>query len=232
MSRKAKTGLSKPRGKGGNRKRAAPSPGLFGRLARLVRWSLVAAIWGFVILGTVLAWYAYDLPDVEGLARATRQPSISLFAADGSPISTSGEVYGRSVKVSQLPPLLPRAVLAVEDRRFYRHWGIDLRGLVRAFFVNVRAGGVVQGGSTITQQLAKVLFLTPERTLKRKIQEALLAMWLETKFSKDEILSLYLNRVYLGSGTYGVDAAARGGGLYRAWRAAWNGRSWLCVTSL
>ncbi len=99
--------------------------------------------------------------------------------------------------------------MAVEDRRFYRHWGIDLRGLARAVWVNLRVGEVVQGGSTITQQLAKVLFLTPERTFKRKVQEALLALWLERKFTKDEILSLYLNRVYLGSGTYGVDAAAR-----------------------
>jgi len=157
----------------------------------------------------VLAWYAYDLPDIEGLAKATRRPSISLVAIDGSPLSSTGEVYGRTVTVAQVPPVLPQAVLAVEDRRFYRHWGIDLRGLARAFWVNLRAGEVVQGGSTITQQLAKVLFLTPERTLDRKIQEALLAMWLETRFSKDEILSLYLNRVYLGSGTYGVDAAAR-----------------------
>jgi penicillin-binding protein 1A len=213
MSQKGKTGRAKPTGSRGkadkSRKRPPRSLSLAGRVTRLFRWSLIAAIWGFVLLGSVLAWYAYDLPDVERVARATRQPSISLLAADGSPISSTGEIYGRTVKVAQLPPVLPHAVLAVEDRRFYRHWGIDLRGLARAFWVNLRAGGVIQGGSTITQQLAKVLFLTPERTLKRKIQEALLAMWLETKFTKDEILSLYLNRVYLGSGTYGVDAAAR-----------------------
>jgi penicillin-binding protein 1A len=213
MSQKGKTGRAKPKGSRGkadkSRKRPPRSLSLAGRVTRLFRWSLIAAIWGFVLLGSVLAWYAYDLPDIEGVARATRQPSISLLAADGSPISSTGEIYGRTVKVAQLPAVLPDAVLAVEDRRFYRHWGIDLRGLARAFWVNLRAGGVIQGGSTITQQLAKVLFLTPERTLKRKIQEALLAMWLETKFTKDEILSLYLNRVYLGSGTYGVDAAAR-----------------------
>jgi penicillin-binding protein 1A len=194
MPRKTKAGRAKAKGVRGKadsrRKRPAPATGLAGRLARLFRWSLVLAIWGFVLLGS-------------------RQPSISLLAADGSPISSTGEVYGRTVKVAQLPPVLPHAVLAVEDRRFYRHFGIDLRGLARAVWVNLRAGEVVQGGSTITQQLAKVLFLTPERTLKRKVQEALLALWLERKFSKDEILALYLNRVYLGSGTYGVDAAAR-----------------------
>ncbi len=213
MSQKGKTGGAKPKGTRGkaakSRKRAPRSRSLAGHVTRLVRWSLIAGIWGFVLLGSVLAWYAYDLPDIEGLAKATRRPSISLLAVDGSPISSTGEVYGRTVTVARLPPVLPHAVLAVEDRRFYRHWGIDLRGLARAFWVNLRAGAVIQGGSTITQQLAKVLFLTPERTLERKVQEALLAMWLETKFTKDEILSLYLNRVYLGSGTYGVDAAAR-----------------------
>ena len=211
MSRKGKTDRANgARGKGGRqRKRSAGSRGLAGRLTRLVRWSLIAGIWGFVLAGLLLAWYAYDLPDIEGLAKATRQPSITLLAADGSPIASTGEVYGRTVTVAQLPPALPHAVLAVEDRRFYQHWGIDLRGLARALWTNLRAGEVVQGGSTITQQLAKVLFLTPDRTLRRKAQEALLAMWLETRFTKDEILSLYLNRVYLGSGTYGVDAAAR-----------------------
>ncbi len=211
MSRKGKTDRANgTRGKGGRKpKRSAGSRGLASRLTRLVRWSLIAGIWGFVLAGLLLAWYAYDLPDIEGLAKATRQPSITLLAADGSPIASTGEVYGRTVTVAQLPPALPHAVLAVEDRRFYQHWGIDLRGLARALWTNLRAGEVVQGGSTITQQLAKVLFLTPDRTLRRKAQEALLAMWLETRFTKDEILSLYLNRVYLGSGTYGVDAAAR-----------------------
>ncbi|MEE8228158.1 MAG: PBP1A family penicillin-binding protein [Kiloniellales bacterium] len=212
MARKVKP--SEKSGKKGRRGKAkkpakSQSPGFFQRVALLVRWSLIAAIWGFVLLGSVLAWYAYDLPDIEGLASASRRPSITLLAADGSPLASIGGVYGRTVKVADLPPALPRAVLAVEDRRFYRHWGIDLRGLARALWVNLWAGQVVQGGSTITQQLAKILFLTPDRTLERKVQEALLAAWLETKFTKDEILSLYLNRVYLGAGTYGVDAAAR-----------------------
>jgi len=211
MTGKDKTGRAKGKASRDRpgRGRKAPARSLAARVTRWVRWSLIAGIWGFVLAGLVLAWYASDLPDIEGLAKATRQPSISLLAADGTPIASSGEVYGRMVTVAQLPPALPHAVLAVEDRRFYRHWGIDLRGLARALWINLKAGEVVQGGSTVTQQLAKVLFLTPERTVRRKVQEALLALWLETRFTKDEILSLYLNRVYLGSGTYGVDAAAR-----------------------
>jgi penicillin-binding protein 1A len=108
-----------------------------------------------------------------------------------------------------MSPYLPLAVLAIEDRRFYTHWGVDLLGIARAAFTNWEEGHVVQGGSTLTQQLAKNVFLSPERSVKRKIQEALLAVWLEWSFSKDQILQLYLNRVYLGAGTYGVDAAAR-----------------------
>ncbi len=120
-----------------------------------------------------------------------------------------GDLYGMPVTLSDLPISLPRAVMATEDRRFYDHFGIDIIGLARALWVNLRAGRVVQGGSTITQQVAKNLFLTPERTIKRKVKELLLALWLEHKFTKDQILSLYLNRVYLGAGTYGVDAATR-----------------------
>jgi penicillin-binding protein 1A len=107
-----------------------------------------------------------------------------------------------------MSPYLPKAVVATEDRRFYGHFGVDPIGLVRAAFANIAAGRIVQGGSTITQQLAKNLFLTQERSLSRKIQETLLALWLEHRFSKNQILEIYLNRVYLGAGTYGVDAAA------------------------
>ena len=131
------------------------------------------------------------------------------MAADGTLLASYGEVHGARVSVAELPPHLPLAVLAVEDRRFYQHGGVDFRGLLRASLANLRAGRIVQGGSTVTQQLAKNLFLTPERTLKRKIQELLLALWLERRFTKDQILALYLNRVYLGAGTFGVDAAAR-----------------------
>lgn len=170
---------------------------------------MVAAIWGVVALGGLLAWYAADLPDLEEALQPTRRPAITVLASDGTLLATLGDFYGRPLAVHDLPPDLPHAVLAVEDRRFYNHFGLDPFGLVRALFVNLRAGSVVQGGSTITQQAAKNLFLSHERTIKRKVQELLLALWLERRFSKDQILAMYLNRVYLGSGTYGVDAAAR-----------------------
>jgi penicillin-binding protein 1A len=166
-------------------------------------------IWAGVALGGLIAWYAYDLPAVSGLEQMTRRPSVRLMTADGTLLASFGDAYGETLSVADLPPYLPQAVLAVEDRRFYGHGGVDPRGLLRAALANLRAGRVVQGGSTITQQLAKNLFLTPDRTLERKVQEMLLALWLERKFTKDQILSLYLNRVYLGAGTYGVDAAAR-----------------------
>jgi penicillin-binding protein 1A len=175
----------------------------------LARWSLVGAIWtGFVAL-LFLAWCAYGLPGPERLDELKRRPSVTLLAADGSLIASYGDLFGDTVKLADLPPYLPGAVLATEDRRFYDHFGLDLRGVARAIYVNVERGELVQGGSTITQQVAKNLFLTPERSLHRKGQEMLLALWLERTFSKDEILELYLNRVYFGAGTYGVDAAAR-----------------------
>jgi penicillin-binding protein 1A len=176
---------------------------------RVLRWAMVAAIWVALALGAVLAWYAYDLPDLGKIAQITRRPGVTLLAADGTQFAALGDLYGETVSLRDLPAHLPQAVLAVEDRRFREHFGLDPLGLTRAMWVNLQAGRIVQGGSTITQQLAKILFLSPERTIKRKVQEMLLALWLERKFSKDQILALYLNRVYLGAGTYGVDAAAR-----------------------
>ncbi len=176
------------------------------------RWLLVLfklGLLGAFLLAGLVVWYAQDLPDIESLNAATRRPAVTLLAADGETIAAIGDVYGETLDLDDLPKSLPAAVLATEDRRFYSHFGIDPIGLARAVVRNLMMGGVRQGGSTITQQLAKVLFLTPERTLKRKVQEAILAFKLENRFSKREILTIYLNRVYLGSGTYGVDAAAR-----------------------
>jgi penicillin-binding protein 1A len=170
---------------------------------------MVGAIWtGFFAL-LFLAWCAYDLPGPERLNELKRQPSVLLLAADDSLLASYGDLYGDSVRLADLPPYLPAAVLATEDRRFYDHFGVDLRGVARALYVNIRERDMVQGGSTITQQVAKNLFLTPERSLHRKGQEMLLALWLERTFTKDQILELYLNRVYFGAGTYGVDAAAK-----------------------
>jgi penicillin-binding protein 1A len=165
-------------------------------------------MWCFIAGLGVLGYFALTLPDTRDLNAAQRKPSITLLAADGTLLATYGDLFGEPLRLQDLPRYVPLAVIATEDRRFYSHFGVDPWGLVRAAFVNLRAGHIVQGGSTITQQLAKNLFLTPDRTLQRKVQETLLALWLEHKFSKQQILEIYLNRVYLGAGTYGVDAAA------------------------
>src|SRR5262249_53625743 len=138
-----------------------------------------------------------------------RPPTVEIVGLDGRPLTMRGEMSGTDVSIKELPPYLPRAFVAIEDRRFYSHFGVDPIGLVRAVAANVLHRGVSQGGSTITQQLAKNLFLTQERTLWRKMQELVLALWLERKFGKSQILELYLNRVYFGSGAYGVEAAAQ-----------------------
>jgi penicillin-binding protein 1A len=161
-----------------------------------------------ILGGVVLGYFALTLPDTGELARGERRPSITILASDGTLLMTYGDLFGQPLRLKEMSPYLPKAVIATEDRRFYSHFGIDPIGLARAAFANLSAGRVVQGGSTISQQLAKNLFLTPERSFTRKIQETLLALWLEHRFSKDQILEIYLNRVYLGAGTYGVDAAA------------------------
>ncbi len=176
--------------------------------------------WGFakasLLLGSVaflglaiwVAIIARDLPDTSGLTEVERTASLTFYDQDGRLIARRGSAHGRAAEIEDLPGYLVDAVLAVEDRRFYSHYGVDLIGTARALLANIRAGRVVQGGSTLTQQLAKNLFLTPERTIERKIQEVLLAFWLESQFSKDEILELYLNRVYFGGGAWGVEAAS------------------------
>lgn len=200
--------MSKP--KKSSAKKPAPQRGRFRRIfGGLLYWGAVASVWGVIAVVGVLAYYAYDLPDVDGAFNETRKPSVTVLAADGAELATVGDVYGTAVSVLDVPAHLPQAIMAIEDRRFRDHIGLDPVGLARAMWANVRAARIVQGGSTITQQVAKNLFLTPERTVKRKVQEVLLALWLESRFSKDEIMTVYLNRVYLGNGAYGVDAAAR-----------------------
>ena len=178
-------------------------------LARLIKWCFVLGLWGVLIVGCILAWYARELPDIIDNPKFERKASITVLANDGSVIARYGDIKGHNVSANNIPKNLANAILATEDRRFYYHFGLDPIGLVRAIFVNVTRKGVVQGGSTITQQLAKNLFLSQERTFKRKLQEAMLAIWLEYKLTKDEILASYMNRVYLGAGTYGVEAASR-----------------------
>jgi len=169
---------------------------------------VLCCIWGGVALVAVLGWYAHDLPDIHEIEGRTRKPAITVLAADGTRIARFGDYFTEQVPTQDMPRNMINAVVAVEDRRFFDHWGVDPWGMLRAMFANVRAGHMVQGGSTITQQLAKNLFLSPARTLKRKIQEMLLAFWLEHDYSKEQILTAYLNRVYLGAGSYGMNAAA------------------------
>jgi penicillin-binding protein 1A len=201
---KPRRGKARP-GKKKGAKRGRTRRPLWARLAII---ATIAFIWVLLGVGALVLWYARDLPDIDQFARQTRQPGITVLAADGTPVASYGELYGRSLQLDEMSPWLPKAVMAIEDRRFYEHFGIDLWGTARALFVNLTEGELRQGGSTITQQLAKNLFLTPERSLKRKVQEAILALQLESRYSKDQILTLYLNRVYLGAGAHGVDAAA------------------------
>src|SRR5262245_39116933 len=178
-------------------------------LRRLLYWGPVLGLWAVIALAGTLALVAVSLPPIQSLEIPKRPPQIDIVGLDGKPLATRGEMHGANVTLKELPPYLPRAFIAIEDRRFYSHYGIDPVALVRAVVANLLRRSVAQGGSTITQQLAKNLFLTQERTLWRKLQEAVLAIWLERKFSKTEILELYLNRVYFGAGAYGVDAAAQ-----------------------
>ena len=188
------------------KKGKGPRRSLIGRAAY---WSLVVGLWCFIGAIGVIGWVAAHLPPIQSLEVPKRPPSIQIVGLNGRVLATRGEMGGSAVPLRELPPYLPKAFLAIEDRRFYSHYGVDPFGIVRAVAANVLHRGVSQGGSTLTQQLAKNLFLTQERTMQRKLQEVILALWLERKFSKDEILDLYLNRVYFGSGAYGVEAAAQ-----------------------
>jgi penicillin-binding protein 1A len=176
---------------------------------RLFYWGAVLGLWGVIALVGIMVWVGAHLPPIQALEIPKRPPTIQIVGLDGSVLATRGEMAGANVALKDLPPYLPQAFIAIEDRRFYSHYGVDPLGILRAAIANILHRGVSQGGSTLTQQLAKNLFLTQERTLQRKLQEVELALWLERKHSKAEILELYLNRVYFGSGAYGVEAAAQ-----------------------
>jgi penicillin-binding protein 1A len=191
--------------------RRAPPPKAGGSgIHRFVfRAVILLAIWGIVVVGAYIGYCAIGLPDIHQVTQPPRRPSVTVEADDGTVFARYGDLVGDHVNLANLPPYVPQAIIAIEDRRFYHHFGVDVFGVLRAVVRNVVAGHTVQGGSTLTQQLAKNLFLSPERAMKRKVQEMLLALWLEHTYTKDQILTAYLNRVYLGSGAYGVDAAAR-----------------------
>ncbi|MBX5453855.1 MAG: PBP1A family penicillin-binding protein [Acidobacteriia bacterium] len=174
-----------------------------------LRWAVIGAVWAGFAGGLLFLWLIYDLPRPEQAFEAARRPSLRLVDRSGQLFASFGDVVGEPLHLVELPPFLPAAVVAIEDRRFYRHHGIDLLGVARAAWTDLFAGHVVQGGSTLTQQVAKTLFLSGARTWRRKAQELLLTLWLEEHFTKREILEIWLNRVYFGAGAWGVDAAAR-----------------------
>ncbi|PZO82384.1 MAG: penicillin-binding protein [Mesorhizobium amorphae] len=200
--------VSKRRGKA--KQASRPRRRSFFSFGRLVYWGAVLGLWALIAVGGVVAFYAAQLPAAStAWTVPDRAPNVRIQAVDGSLLANRGATGGEALRLSEMSPFIPQAVIAIEDRRFHSHWGVDVLGLGRAMVENVSQGRLVQGGSTITQQLAKNLFLKPDRTLGRKVQEALLAVWLEGEHSKDEILEMYLNRVYFGSGAYGVEAASR-----------------------
>ena len=177
-------------------------------LGRLIYWSLVLGLW--LVIGGVgtIAWVGAHLPPIQSLEIPKRPPSIQILDMAGRALARRGDLAGAPLALKEMPSFVPRAFVAIEDRRFYEHYGVDPYCIARAAMANILHRGVAQGGSTITQQLAKNLFLTQERTITRKLQEAMLALWLERKFSKTQILELYLNRVYFGSGAYGIEQAS------------------------
>ena len=180
-----------------------------GLLGRTIYWGAVLALWGVIAGIGVLVWIGAHLPPIQSLEIPKRPPSVLIVGDNGATLATRGDMGGAAVPIGELPDYVPNAFIAIEDRRFYSHRGIDPLGIARALVADVFRRGAAQGGSTITQQLAKNLFLTQERTVNRKLQEIVLALWLEHKFGKTQILELYLNRVYFGAGAYGIEGAAQ-----------------------
>lgn len=173
----------------------------------------IAALYMAIICALLIAGYVFycyvTMPDIRKSVMQTRQPSTEIMAENGNDIAKFGNVYAEVIYPENLPKKVTEAIIATEDHRFYSHCGFDVLGFGRAMLINIFRGRYAQGASTITQQIAKNIFLTPNKTIRRKVQELLLSFWLESKFTKNQILALYLNRVYFGSGMYGVDAAAK-----------------------
>jgi penicillin-binding protein 1A len=175
----------------------------------ILKWVFFLSIW-IAIFGTLALFYYFKgLPNLSDLEAKSGNQILQINYFDGERITNRGEIYSSEISYYELPQHLIDAVVATEDRKFFKHHGIDIFGILRASYVNHEAGRIVQGGSTITQQLAKLLFLDPQRTFKRKIQEILLALQLERRFTKEQILTFYLNKAYFGSGSYGINDAAK-----------------------
>ena len=192
-------------GGGGSGGRQPPRRSLVGALAY---WAVVLAVWVLIFLAAFVLVFSRGLPDTSKLYDIHRQPSISYLDRNGALLSVRGSQYAPPVDIDSLPAYVPAAFVSVEDRRFYQHWGFDPIGIGRAVVADIHRGHAAEGASTITQQLARNLFLTPDQNIKRKVQEVLLAVWLEHQYSKKQILALYLNRVYFGAGAYGIESAS------------------------
>ena len=177
-------------------------------LQALLYWALVLGVWGLIFTVAFFAVFAVDLPDTSKLYEVKRQPSVSYLDRSGALVAVRGSQYAPPVDIDALPEYVPAAFVAIEDRQFYHHFGFNPWGIIRSVAWNMTHDGPQRGGSTITQQLAKNLFLSPAQTYRRKAQELILAVWLEMKFSKKQILALYMNRVYFGAGAYGIEAAS------------------------
>ncbi len=205
-----RTRAKKPvKGRTSRSKRTKPKL-TFGRvLGKLFYWGVVAAVWGGIAVTGIVIYYAMQLPASDTWAVPERPANIRIVAADGQLISNRGKMGGEAVSFRELPQYVPAAVISIEDKRFMSHPGVDPIGILAALVDNITEGRIARGGSTLTQQLAKNLFLTPDQNIGRKIQEALLSIWLEQNYSKDQILELYLNRVYFGAGAYGIEAASQ-----------------------
>jgi 1A family penicillin-binding protein len=190
------------------RRQALPGTYAIRRGRRLILGILAGLMVGAAAASLCLWSVMRDLP-LTDILPPLEEPTLSITTAAGEALTTRGAYRAAYVALEEMPPILPEAVMAIEDRRFREHAGVDLRGISRALVRNVAAGGVVEGGSTITQQLVKILYLEPDRTISRKLQEVALATSLERQLGKDRVLELYLNSVYLGSGAYGMPAAAQ-----------------------
>ncbi len=202
MAKKKKDSLKK--------KRTTPTPRSSSLFLRwLKRILFYGAIFSFAFLTFVFLWLWHDFPDIKGIKPGVKRQSIVYLNRHHVEIGRHGDLYGEPLQSNTIPENLKKSLFAIEDSRFMEHAGVDVIGILRAFYRNIRAGHVVQGGSTITQQIAKNVFLSHERSLKRKLQEFAMALLLEKKFTKNQLLAIYFNRAYFGSGVYGVDAAAQ-----------------------
>jgi len=197
-------GRAKP-AKAAKRKRR----GAGGFLVSIFYWGFVLCLWGGIAAMGLVVYYGMQLPAANTWAVPERPPNIQVLASDGRLITNRGQTGGEAIGYHELPYYVPAAVISSEDRRFMQHFGVDPIGLFSVLVESLRAGEITRGASTITQQVAKNLFLTPDQTLGRKVQEAVLAIWLEQEYTKEQILELYLNRVHFGSGATGIEAAAQ-----------------------